>query len=82
MGNARFSDEFTRGAARQMTDRGYPVAEVSRRLGISQNFFCEWRKKCSKSATGSGDDDQAAEIRRLKHEQIRKRESAAPSARW
>jgi len=29
MGNARFSDEFKRDAVRQMTERGYPVAEVS-----------------------------------------------------
>lgn len=29
MGNARFSGEFKRDAVRQMTERGYPVAEVS-----------------------------------------------------
>ena len=66
MGNARFSDEFKRDAVRQMTERGYPVAEVSQRLGVSQHSLYEWRKKFSKSATGSGDNDQAAEIRRVK----------------
>jgi transposase len=60
MGNARFSDEFKRDAVRQMTERGYPVAEVSQRLGVSQHSLYEWCKKFSKSATGSGDDDQAA----------------------
>lgn len=68
MGNARFSDEFKRDAVRQMTERGYPVAEVSQRLGVSQHSLYEWRKKFSKSAKGAGEDDQAAEIRRLKRE--------------
>jgi transposase len=30
MGNARFSDEFKRDAVRQMTERGYPVAEATK----------------------------------------------------
>lgn len=50
MGNARFSDEFKRDAVRQMTERGYPVAEVSQRLGVSQHSLYEWRKKFSKPA--------------------------------
>ena len=36
-GKARFSDEFKRDAVRQMTERGYPVAEVSQRLGVSKH---------------------------------------------
>ena len=71
MGNARFSDEFKRDAVRQITERGYPVAEVSQRLGVSQHSLYKWRKKFSKPATGSGEDDQAAEVRRLKRELAR-----------
>jgi len=71
MGNARFSDEFKRDAVRQITERGYPVAEVSQRLGVSQHSLYEWRKKFSKPATDSGEDDQAAEVRRLKRELAR-----------
>jgi transposase len=71
MGNARFSDEFKRDAVRQITERGYPVAEVSQRLGVSQHSLYEWRKKFSKPATGSGEDDQAGEVRRLKRELAR-----------
>ena len=37
MGTARFSDDFKRDAVAQITERGYPVAEVSRRLGVSQH---------------------------------------------
>ena len=33
MGTGSFSDAFKRDAAAQITERGYPVAEVSKRLG-------------------------------------------------
>ncbi len=36
MGKVNFSDEFKRDAVRQITERCYPVAEVSQRLGVSQ----------------------------------------------
>jgi transposase len=59
MDNARFSYEFKSDAVRQMTEWGYPVAEVLSRLGVSQHSLYKWRKKFSKPATGSGEDDQA-----------------------
>ncbi len=31
---SNFSEEFKRDAVRQITERGYPVAEVSQRLGV------------------------------------------------
>jgi transposase len=71
MGSARFSDEFKRDAVRQMTEQGYPVKKVSQRLGMRQNSLYEWCKKLSKPAMGSGDNDQAAEIRWLKRELVR-----------
>lgn len=71
MSNARFSDEFKRDAVRQMTERGYPVAEVSQRLGVSPHSLYEWRKKFSQPATSSSDDGQSAEIRKLKRELAR-----------
>ena len=37
MGKANFSDEFKRDAVAQITERGYRVAEVSQRLGVSQH---------------------------------------------
>lgn len=33
MSKVNFSDEFKRDAVAQITERGYPVAEVSQRLG-------------------------------------------------
>ncbi len=32
MGTGNFTDEFNRDAVAQITERGYPVAEVSKRL--------------------------------------------------
>ena len=65
MGKGNFSDEFKRDAVAQITERGYPVAEVSKRLGVSQHSLYEWKKKFSQP---SSSDDRDAEIRRLKRE--------------
>jgi transposase len=70
MGRASFTDDFKRDAVLQITDRGYPVAEVSQRLGVSVYSLYAWKKKFSK-ALRPGGDDQAAEIRRLKRELAR-----------
>jgi transposase len=70
MGTGNFSDEFKRDAVAQITERGYPVAEVSKRLGVSQHSLYAWRRKFS-TPSGSTDGDQAAEIRRLKKELAR-----------
>ena len=69
MGKANFSDEFKRDAVRQITDRGYPVSEVSQRLGVSAHSLYAWRKKYA-SDVGKG-DEQADEIRQLKRELAR-----------
>lgn len=70
MGSGNFSDEFKRDAVAQITERGYPVAEVSKRLGVSPHSLYAWKKKFSKPS-GSGDADETAEIRRLKKELAR-----------
>jgi transposase len=37
MGTSNYSDEFKRDAVQQIRVRGYPVREVSQRLGVSLN---------------------------------------------
>ncbi len=69
MGSGNFTDEFKRDAVAQITERGYPVAEVSKRLGVSPHSLYAWKKKFSKPSGGDG--DQEAEIRRLKKELAR-----------
>jgi len=68
MGKGNFSDDFKRDAVAQITERGYPVSEVSEvseRLGVSPHSLYAWKKKFSEP---SGGDDKDAEIRRLKRE--------------
>lgn len=71
MSRPRFSDDFKRDAVHQVVDRGYPVAEVSQRLGVSTHSLYNWVKLLSKQPDRSADDEQAAEIRRLKRELTR-----------
>jgi transposase len=68
MGKGNFSDEFKRDAVAQITERGYPVAEVSKRLGVSQHSLYAWKRKFSQP---SDDADKNAEIQRLKRELAR-----------
>ncbi|MBB2177557.1 IS3 family transposase [Gluconacetobacter johannae] len=69
MGKPNFSDEFKRDAVAQITERGYPVAEVSQRLGVSTHSLYAWKRQFAKVA--SGDTCKDAEIRQLKRELAR-----------
>ena len=48
MGRAKFSEEFKHDAVHQIIERGYPVSEVSQRLGVSTHSLYGWMKKLSK----------------------------------
>lgn len=69
MGKGNYSDEFKRDAVAQITERGYPVAEVAQRLGVSQHSLYAWKRKFAKASSGEAEKD--AEIRRLKRELTR-----------
>ena len=69
MGTGNFSDDFKRDAVAQITERGYPVSEVSDRLGVSKHSLYAWKRKFAK--TDSGETEKDAEIRRLKRELAR-----------
>jgi transposase len=69
MGKGNFSDDFKRDAVRQISERGYPVAEVSQRLGVGQHSLYEWKKKFGTS--NGKTSDETDEIRRLKKELAR-----------
>ena len=56
MSNQRFSPEFKDEAVRQIIDRGYSVAEVSERLGVSAHSLYKWVKAVKPDKT----DEQAA----------------------
>ena len=69
MGKGNYGDEFKRDAVAQITERGYPVAEVSQRLGVSQHSLYAWKRTFAKASSGEAEKD--AEIRRLKRELAR-----------
>ena len=44
MSNQRYTPEFKDEAARQIVDRGYSVADVSKRLDVSAHSLYKWSK--------------------------------------
>ncbi len=71
MGTGNYSDDFKRDAVHQITVRGYPVLEVSRRLGVSTHSLYKWMKLFAEPASKSSGVDHEAEHRRLKRELAR-----------
>ena len=71
-GRIRYTDEFKREAAAQVTDRGYAVREVAERLGVSTKSIYDWCKLYGQpEAQRHNGDAQLAENRRLKSELAR-----------
>ncbi len=69
MVKSSFNDEFKRDTVAQITERGYPVAEVSERLGVSQHSLYAWKLQLAKLV--SGDASKDVENRQLKRELAR-----------
>jgi transposase len=70
MGTSNYRDEFKRDAVHQITVRGYPVREVSQRLGVSTHSLYKWLKLFAEPSSKPGVDLEA-ENRRLKRELAR-----------
>jgi transposase len=68
-GTGSITDHFMRDAVVQITEQGYPVKEVSERLGVSLHSLDARKHKFAKASTGETEKD--AEIRRLKRELTR-----------
>ncbi|SHF86834.1 transposase [Loktanella atrilutea] len=69
MSSNTYSDKFKRDAVAQIIERGYPVREVSDRLGVNAYSLYVWKKKFANVVSGDASSD--AEIRRLKRELAR-----------
>ena len=69
MSNQRYTPEFKDEAVRQIVDRGYSVAEVSERLGISSHSLYKWVKAIKPDKT----EEQAAALIEAKSEILRVR---------
>lgn len=67
MSGKRYPEEFKIEAVKQVTDRGYKVGEVARRLGVTPKSMHEWIKRYGKSSDQHKEiSAQQAELRRLK----------------
>ncbi|OAN73547.1 transposase [Jannaschia sp. EhC01] len=70
MGTSNYSDDFKRDAVHQIAVRGYPVREISKRLGVSPYSLYKWLKLFAEPSQKPGVDHEA-ENRRLKRELAR-----------
>jgi transposase len=68
MSSKRYTLEFRAEAIRQVTERGYPVSEVSRRLGVSSYSLYKWLKGASSTPRLVAQEDLRAENARLRSE--------------
>lgn len=67
MSGKRYTEEFRIEAVKQVTDRGYKIGEVARRLGVTPKSVHDWVKKYGD--TGSQHQtitSQQEEMRHLK----------------
>lgn len=69
MSTQRFTPEFKQEAVRQVVERGYSVAEVSARLGVSSHSLYKWVKAIKPDKT----EKQASELLEAKSEILKLR---------
>ena len=76
MSSPRFTPEFKDEAVRQIVERGYSVAEVSERLGVSGHSLYKWIKAVRPDKT----EEQAAALVEAKGEVLKLCNDPAVSA--
>lgn len=69
MSSQRFTPEFKEEAVRQVVERGYTVAEVAARVGVSTHSLYKWVKAVAPDNT----EKQAADLIDAKSEILRLR---------
>lgn len=69
LSDKRYTEEFKQEAVKQITERGYSISDVSRRLGVTTHSLYAWLKKYGKGPVHAANlGDQQAEIKRLRAE--------------
>ena len=69
MSNLRYPKEHKIQAINQVTEKQLPVSEVAARLGVSVHSLYAWVKRYTKPQEQRvEEDDQSAEVRRLRAE--------------
>ncbi len=68
MSSKRYTEEFKIEAVKQITERGYCVAEVAERLGTTTHSLYSWMKRYANPVPQTNRLDDQAELARLKAE--------------
>ena len=69
MSAKRYTEEFKIEAVKQVTERGHRLAEVASRLGVTTHSMYAWMRRYGvPEHERISNQDQAAEVRRLKAE--------------
>lgn len=63
-GAGNLTDEFKRDAVAQITERGYPEKEVSKRLGVNTHSPYAWKRRFAKAVSGESEKDAGLPRRR------------------
>lgn len=78
--NKKYPEEFKQEAVRQVIDKGYSVASVAKRLGISDKSLYYWVSKAKQPTTKSAELDEIhqlkAELKRVTEERNILKEAA------
>ena len=77
MQRAKYTPEFKEEAVRHVIDKGHPVVDVAKRLGIGDQILYKWVKKFKDTNQPVAIDDMKsmqAELNRLKAELRRTKE--------
>ena len=87
MSSKRYTEEFKSEAVKPVTERGYPAAEVARRLGISTHSLYAWLREAGINRESRRAEKQAdlaeenahlrAELRRVEEERDILKKAAA-----
>lgn len=73
MARERFAEEFKSEAARQVIERGYIVADVAKRLGVSAQSLYKWVR----ASSPSDQEKDKAELVEVRRENLRLRAELA-----
>lgn len=84
MSGKRYTEEFKIEAVKQVTDRGYKIGEVAKRLGVTPKSLHDWTKKYGDTSvqhqTITGQQDELrtlkAQLRRVTEERDILKEAA------
>ena len=69
MAGERYTEEFKIAAVKQVTDNGYSIADVAKRLGITTKSLYNWRDRYGERAEAyQAKQSSGDELRRLKAE--------------